>query len=184
MDRGDDGDDWKARFIPGHRATPLSIKMLLGFTVFVVQTAIGLVATENLSFFLNRPTLTTVGVTRLVVPLLLWMAMDLGRGIERERLNEQKDAQHPGRSLTDRQRTEVENICLRLLQETGQSHTSDAIVATILDSHTDPDDSLDELGLTDPELRERLREQRRKNQEDAPQTQRYEADQREHESEK
>jgi hypothetical protein len=93
--RSDDGD-WKANVIPGHRATPRSIKVLLGVTAFVIQTALGLILTENLSLFLNRLTLTVAGATALVVPLLLWIAMDLGA---RDRETATEGAGRPARAV-------------------------------------------------------------------------------------
>lgn len=120
MSRRSDDGDWKANVIPGHRATPRSIKVLLGVTAFVIQTALGLILTENLSLFLNRLTLTVAGATALVVPLLLWIAMDLGRGIERQRLRERDDRRERSdeeRPLTPRQQLAVERIVSRRLQQ-------------------------------------------------------------------
>ena len=178
MSRRDDGpDDWRARIIPGHQEAPRSVKALLGMTAFVAQTTIGLVLTENASFFLNRPTLTIVGVAALVISILFWVAIDIGEGIEREREERrrgqrrediQRELEIRERLLGDEgnvedipsdrdgpltlgQRLKVENIVMRHIQRReSENDTSDVIIADIND--------LDDLDVTDPELQEQVEE--------------------------
>ena len=161
-----DSDDWKTQFIPGYQATPLSVNVLFALTAFAVQTALGVVVTDNLSFFLNRPTLTAIGAAVLLVPLLLWNALAVGRGIERKQWREQKeekreeDEQEQEGPLTVKQQLEVENIVLRhLRRDRRQGSFLDEAFVAILSELIDSDTDVSDLEITDPEVRERVAEQ-------------------------
>lgn len=163
-----DSDDWKTQFIPGYQATPLSVNVLFALTAFAVQTALGVVVTDNLSFFLNRPTLTAIGAAVLLVPLLLWNALALGRGIERKRWREQKEEkreedEQEQEGLTAKQQLEVKDMIFNhLRQDRRHGGSLDEAVVAILSELIDSDTDVSDLEITDPKVRERVAEQQGK----------------------